>query len=186
MPLNPKIEIKSTGIHGHCWFASADIKQNERIWWKHPDNVNNTRIRLTFEEINALPEEKRRSFLSLCYQVSDGLYEGFDPNVEPNESELIEYYVNHSCDGNTWYANPDLLISSRDINRGEEITYDYVMTEADPLWKLTGTCLCGASHCRVNVTGNDWQIKELQEKLKGHFFPHVQKKIDDAAKENPK
>ncbi|CAF1221890.1 unnamed protein product [Didymodactylos carnosus] len=184
MPLNPKVQIKSTGIHGHCWFAAADIKQDEHIWWKRPDDEKHTDIFLTRKEIDALPDDKRLKFLSLCYQVSDDLHCGFDPDLEPIQSELIEDYINHSCCGNTWYTNPDLLVASRYIKSGEEITYDYVMTEADPTWRLADKCLCGAENCRGNVTGNDWKIKELQEKLKGHFFPHVQKKIDDATKQD--
>jgi hypothetical protein len=65
----------------------------------------------------------------------------------------------------------------RDIKKGEEITYDYVLTEADPDWILADKCLCGAKNCRGQVTGNDWKIKELQQQYTNHFFPHVMKKI---------
>ena len=37
MPLNPKVAITETGIHGHCWFAKADFARGEWIWKKRPD-----------------------------------------------------------------------------------------------------------------------------------------------------
>ncbi len=40
-------------------------------------------------------------------------------------------------------------------------------------------CLCGASTCRGRVTGNDWKIPALREKYNTHFYPHVQKKVDE-------
>ncbi|CAF4268498.1 unnamed protein product [Didymodactylos carnosus] len=84
MPLNPKVQIKSNGIHGHSWFASADINVNESVWW---NDASHTELFLTRKEIDALPNDKRLKFLSLCYQVSDDLYSGYDPALEPIESD---------------------------------------------------------------------------------------------------
>jgi len=36
---------------------------------------------------------------------------------------------NHSCNANTWWTSDDELSASRDINKDEEITYDYATTD---------------------------------------------------------
>ena len=78
---------------------------------------------------------------------------------------------------NTWYLSSDLLVARRNINKGEEITYDYCLTESNPDWILAPKCLCKSDNCRGLVTGNDWKIKELQIRYANHFFPHILKKI---------
>lgn len=135
-----------------------------------------TDIYLTYEQINALPADKKAKWLSLAYQVNDNLMCGFDPEREPLYEELIEDYVNHSCDGNAWYEGDDLLVAMRDIQAGEEIYYDYALTENHPDFAFP-KCLCGKEKCRGRITGNDWKLPELQEKFGRHFLPHVLKSI---------
>ncbi len=186
MPLSSKVSITATGIHGFCWFAGEDISAGENIWWKRADGAPNTDLFLTRAQIAALDPVRHAKFTNLVYQVDDDLFCGFDPDVEPLKEELVEDYINHSCDGNTWYLNPDLLVARRDIKKGEEITYDYVLTEANPEWILAEKCLCGASNCRGKVTGNDWKIERLQAEYENHFFPHVNKLIQKSKLEEKK
>ena len=54
-----------------------------------------TDVYLTYEQINALPADKKEKWLSLAYQVDSNLMCGFDPEREPLYEELIEDYVNH-------------------------------------------------------------------------------------------
>jgi hypothetical protein len=122
MPLNPKVEITQTGVHGFCWFAKEDFKAGEWIWKQREDGPRrhrtttartqahqrwcrltlrrlcllhvcvgapHTDVFLTYEQINALSEEKRTKWLSLAYQVDDNLMCGFDPDKEPLYEELI-------------------------------------------------------------------------------------------------
>jgi hypothetical protein len=81
------------------------------------------------------------------------------------------------CSGNAWYEGADLLVAMRDIAAGEEIYYDYALTENHPDFAFP-KCLCGAANCRGRISGNDWQRPELQEKYGRHFLPHVLKSID--------
>lgn len=179
MPLNEKVLITETGVHGHCWFAKEAFTKGEWIWKKRPDGAPHTDIYLTYEQINALPADKKETWLSLAYQVDSNLMCGFDPEREPLYEELIEDYVNHSCDGNAWYEGNDLLVAMRDIAAGEEIYYDYALTENHPDFSFP-KCLCGkGDKCRGKITGNDWQLPELQAKFGRHFLPHVLKSIDD-------
>jgi hypothetical protein len=46
MPLNPKVLITETGVHGHCWFAGEDFSAGEWIWKKRPDGQHDTHTTL--------------------------------------------------------------------------------------------------------------------------------------------
>jgi hypothetical protein len=64
----------------------------------------------------------------------------------------------------------------RDIQPGEEICFDYAMSDTMPYDEFQ--CECGAPNCRRSVTGSDWQLPELQKRYAGYFSPHVQRRID--------
>ena len=66
-------------------------------------------------------------------------------------------------------------IDMRDIEAGEELTYDYAMTDSG---NYDMACKCGSLNCRVRVKGSDWMNPELQERYKGFFAKNIQEKID--------
>eukprot|EP01114_Cavostelium_apophysatum_P010980 TRINITY_DN2513_c0_g1_i2.p1 TRINITY_DN2513_c0_g1~~TRINITY_DN2513_c0_g1_i2.p1 ORF type:complete len:182 (+),score=15.32 TRINITY_DN2513_c0_g1_i2:113-658(+) len=179
MPLN-KVDVRSGGIHGHCWFAADDIQKGESIWtmgeWDKKPALN-----VAIETVKTWPKDQQDKFLALAYQIDDFTFSGFPPGVEIPQEILNENYVNHCCDGNMWYdpvgESDYQLIAIRDIKKGEELTYDYALTEADDTF-LIPNCLCGKSACRKTITGRDYQNKDLQKKYAGHFLPYVQKRID--------
>jgi SET domain-containing protein len=172
MVLSKKVSIGAGGIHGHCWFAGEDISAGEMLW--ELGSMVYHDVDITKEELMQWDEAKREKFLSLAYMVREGVYRGSDPeNKDIPLEEQYEYYVNHSCDGNAWYVGNDLLVAKRDIKKGEEICYDYALTESDPDWILAPQCLCGKALCRGKVTGNDWKLPQLQQKYGDHFEPHV-------------
>jgi hypothetical protein len=182
MPLSSKVEVKSGGIHGFCWFAANDIKSGEMVWTAKSDDGSSPHLNFyrTIDQINAMPETVRTNFLDLAYQVSDGLWLGIDPDAPPSP-ELVklqyELYINHSCDGNVWHETDDLLVARRDIRRGEELCYDYALTESDPNWLLAPRCLCSATDCRGRVTGEDWRLPQVQAKYGKHFLRYILEKI---------
>jgi len=49
------------------------------------------------------------------------------------------------------------------------------MCDADPDHRFT--CNCQAPNCRSLVTGQDWQIPDLQKKYHGYFSPYLQRRI---------
>ncbi len=85
-------------------------------------------------------------------------------------------YVNHSCNPNGWLSGQISLIARRPIAVGEEVSYDYAMTDASDFDSFE--CHCGDPLCRGNVTGQDWMRLELQERYAGHFSPYIQRRID--------
>lgn len=85
--------------------------------------------------------------------------------------------INHSCDPCAGIHNLTQVVTIRDVRKGEEITWDYAMTEMSD-WRLDD-CLCGSGRCRGTVGSfldlpdaikqeylskgivSDWIVKEL-------------------------
>lgn len=42
---------------------------------------------------------------------------------------ILLIFLNISCDGNTWYCGADRIETTRDVKAGEQLTYDYALTE---------------------------------------------------------
>ncbi|MDT4981133.1 MAG: uncharacterized protein QOG07_3012 [Pseudonocardiales bacterium] len=86
-------------------------------------------------------------------------------------------FGNHSCDPNLWWSDAYTLVAKRDIAAGEELTNDYATSTVDPGFLLR--CHCESARCRGMITGDDWQIPELQARYDGHWVPMVQRRIDE-------
>jgi len=81
--------------------------------------------------------------------------------------------INHSCAPNCGMRNATQLIAMRPIASGEEITFDYSMSDASDYDEFD--CACGTSQCRKRITGNDWRLSELQMRYQGMFSPYIQR-----------
>lgn len=86
-------------------------------------------------------------------------------------------YVNHSCQPNAGLRGQVVLVAMRTISAGEEITYDYAMSDASNYDEFP--CSCGSIRCRGRVSGSDWQRPELWTRYLGYFSPYVQNRIDE-------
>lgn len=64
----------------------------------------------------------------------------------------------------------------RDIEPGEEVCYDYAMTDASEYDTIE--CACGSPHCRGRITGRDWRKPEIARRYDGFFSPYIQARID--------
>lgn len=51
----------------------------------------------------------------------------------------IYQYLNHSCDPNMGIKGSVTFVALRDIQAGEEVTFDYSITEETRLWKMKNT-----------------------------------------------
>lgn len=83
--------------------------------------------------------------------------------------------VNHSCDPNCGMGNATQLVAMRDIAAGEEITFDYAMSDASDYDEFT--CICATPQCRRNITSFDWKLPELQHRYNGYFSPYIERKM---------
>ncbi|MEK6919178.1 MAG: SET domain-containing protein-lysine N-methyltransferase [Nanoarchaeota archaeon] len=93
-----------------------------------------------------------------------------------NDNEKRFGHVNHSCDPNCGIKNKMQFVAMRDIPVGEEITFDYAMSESTD---YSFVCSCQSPKCRGLVTGNDWKNKFLQKKYDGFFSQYIYDKIDE-------
>ena len=60
-------------------------------------------------------------------------------------------FINHSCAPNTHMMNGIVMVASRDIAPGEEITWDYRLTDDVGEWEYEFECRCGAPNCQGHV-----------------------------------
>lgn len=104
-------------------------------------------------------------------QVEDDLF------MAPVQTEAADF-VNHSCNPNAGLSGQIGLVAMRAIAVGEEITYDYAMSDGSTYDEFD--CLCGQPDCRKHITGNDWKLPALQTRYAGYFAPYLQRRIDQS------
>jgi len=107
---------------------------------------------------------------SRSIQVDTNLIFLGPPTREPGDS------INHSCEPNCGMRNATTIVAMRDIAIGEELTFDYAMSDASSYDEFD--CNCGTSLCRGRVRADDWRLDTLRHKYKGFFSPYIQRKID--------
>ena len=86
--------------------------------------------------------------------------------------------LNHSCDSNLWMADEVTLIARRDIAAGDELTVDYALFSGAAEIIVENNCQCGSVMCRHIITGNDWQLTEVQRHYYPHFSPFLNARIE--------
>ncbi len=156
---NPKIIIKNSPLEGKGMFANEDIKRGEKliVWGGN--------------YVDKREAKKYREQGKLVMQWDDDLYSYEDRGDDDG------YFINHSCDPNMWMTDAYTLIAKRNIKKGEELTADYALWEADENYLSKWVCKCGSPLCRGRVTGKDWRRHDLQKRYKDHFSPLINKRI---------
>jgi hypothetical protein len=104
---------------------------------------------------------------------------GEDLFIGPRRREEVEgcmMHLNHSCNPNVGVRGDIVFVTLRDVEPGEELTFDYAMTDDED---CSMECRCGAANCRKLITGRDWQRPELQKRYAGYFSTYLLKKIQD-------
>src|SRR4051794_39988602 len=92
-------------------------------------------------------------------QVDDDLFLASVPPFDPAD------YVNHSCDPNCGIVGSVLLVTMRPVAAGEELCFDYAMTDTDDYDEFE--CSCGTARCRGTITGADWKEPDLRDRYRG-------------------
>jgi hypothetical protein len=92
------------------------------------------------------------------------------PSREPGDS------INHSCEPNCGMRNATTIVAMRDIAVGEELTFDYAMSDASDYDEFN--CNCGTSLCRGRIRADDWRLDTLRHRYKGFFSPYIQRKMN--------
>lgn len=109
-------------------------------------------------------------FTQRILQIEEGLYLETPRVLEPADC------FNHSCDPNLGFTGQIGLRAMRDIEPGEELTFDYAMCDGSPYDEFD--CYCGGEHCRGQVTGEDWKRPDLWRRYDGYFSPYLARRIE--------
>jgi SET domain-containing protein len=158
--LSPKLEARHhLNKGGFGVFAKASIRAGEVVVAWGGDV-------LTAKEFAALPTKVQQHSL----QIEDDLY------LVPSGADEPADYVNHSCAPNVGMRGQIVLVALRHIAAGEEVCFDYAMSDGGPYDEFD--CACGMPNCRGKITGNDWKRPELWERYAGYFSPYLQRRID--------
>jgi hypothetical protein len=78
------------------------------------------------------------------------------------DSKGIARLINHSCEPNCGIRNLFRIVAMRDIRAGEQITWDYEMTEKSDNWSMR--CKCGSNICRRRIGNYQNMPKHIREK----------------------
>jgi hypothetical protein len=148
-------------IHGQGLVALRLVRCGELVWRFDPDTPV-----VPCSEVASWPEQARDAFGYVGYQCSEGYFA---------VCKDIARYMNHSCDPNTWWADSHTLVACRDIQPGQEITYDYATTEIALAFEMC--CTCGSPLCRGIVSSLDYLDRTWQERYGDHLPGHVLRAI---------
>ncbi len=162
--LTDKVKVRSSGISRMGIFAARPLKKDEiiAVWGGYI---------ITEKEFNRLSRKQFKNINDYATKISEGFY-----LVSCKKGGLEDDdFFNHSCQPNAGIKGQIMMAAMRDIGAGEEITYDYAMTDAG--YDYSFRCNCGAGNCRGIVTTNDWKIPSLQRKYRGYFSWYIQEKI---------
>jgi uncharacterized protein len=113
-------------------------------------------------------------------QTEHSIQIGWDRHLEPRP---LARFINHSCDPNLGvktnkHGFPD-FVAMRAITMGEELTFDYAMTEYrhyerdDPALEFDLTCHCGSVICRGKLGYYSELPHELKEKYAGFISDYL-------------
>jgi hypothetical protein len=156
--LSPAVEVRSVFGDQYGIFAVRPIKQDDiiAVWGG---------VVYSKESFMALPAELRERSL----QIESEYF------LVPHQIEDADF-VNHSCNPNAGLRGQTTLVAMRDIAIGEQINFDYAMTDSTDYDEFQ--CQCGSEQCRGYITGDDWRNPVLQERYRGYFSAYLQRMID--------
>ena len=158
---SPKIEKRTSGIHGRGLFARESIAQDEIVIVKGG-------YVLTEAQRDAISLELGPSEI----QITEELFIGPTTRAE-REGGMM--HLNHSCEPNLGLQGQIVFVAMREIAAGEELSIDYAMTDDEPYEMV---CECGAELCRTLITGFDWKDPQIQSRYNGYFSWFIQRRID--------
>lgn len=133
MKINPYVQVKTSGIHNRGVFAKKDIPKNTPI-------IQYVGDKITYKEADRRTDARKDDHIYMFTLNSRYIIDG---DVKYNPAK----YINHSCEPNCYVdiiKNEIWIYASRDIKKGEELSYDYGFQRPD--WQEQ-PCHCGAKHC---------------------------------------
>jgi len=155
-----KICIRESKTHGKGLFALRNIKKSEIIFI------------IKGKKVNFLINNKKQAGIAGFNWIGFGKNKWID-------STNYGLYLNHSCDPNSAIKGKVTVVAIRNIKKGEEITFDYSLNEADIFWHIK--CYCGSKNCRKIIKSIQFLPKKTFVKYISHipkYFKQVFKKFN--------
>jgi hypothetical protein len=162
------IELRPSQVDGIGVFAIALLGEDQRI----AEGIHESDYArlIAWEHYVKYDPDVRAKIDAFCIGTADG----FIPPARLDFNRLsVEWYLNHSCDGNVGFNEVGDFVARRGIEKGEELTYDYALAESKPRFRME--CKCGSASCRGVVTGNDWKDPEFREKNLDYMLPRLRR-----------
>lgn len=152
-PIPAHIEIKKT-------------KKGKGVFTKIPFKKGDTVLK--FERPILRPNRQAKA---TAIQLDYDLYLDTDP-IE------VRDFLNHECSPNCKIDVTKLeLVAVKEIDEGEEITFNYCTTEFDLLAKNESfTCLCDSAECLGVINGFYHLTSEQKTKIKDLLIPYLLEK----------
>ncbi len=156
--LTPKAQMRVTPGKGSGGFAISKISKGEIVASFGGNVINQSEL------TNYSADRVSRSL-----QLNSDTY--LLSGADPEAGDMI----NHSCEPNCGMAGTSSVQAFRDIEIGEELSFDYAMSDSSQYDEFN--CACDKDKCREKITGMDWQKKDLQSKYSHYFSAYIEKLI---------
>jgi SET domain-containing protein len=140
--------VRKSPIQGRGAFATRKIRKGERIVEYKGEIITSAQADRRYPLPK--PGQHHHTFL---FDLDNGMV--VDAAVGGNSAR----FINHSCNPNCESVIEDervFIDAVRDIQRGEELVYDYnyILDEPhSPSTKRLYPCACGARNCRKTILG---------------------------------
>ena len=135
--MEASVLVRESPIHGAGVFAARDFSAGDVV--------------LSIDDSHVVDNEHRVS-------ASEEIYCDYLEAGKTVCMQVPERHINHSCDPNVFVRTTNgirYVLARRDIQAGEEITYDYCVNGyGDVVW----TCHCGAPRCRGAIHSDFFQL----------------------------
>jgi hypothetical protein len=119
--------------------------------------------------------------ISLEESIALGEDECYSVQVEANgyiQPGSPARFINHSCEPNCGLTGDLFLVAITDIDKDEELFFDYSTTMLERRWEMD--CGCGTSSCRGRIRDFDTLPPHLQQHYRslGIVQPFILEQID--------
>lgn len=145
--LGEKFILRKSKIQGYGIFTTRNYKKGNFV------------IKLTGKKIKRkYSEEEDRDYCANWFGIGKDLW--VDPDFPLSK-------INHSCEPNLGIKGKIMFYALHDIKKGEELTFDYAISEEESDWSMK--CNCGSKKCRGKMTS----IQFLPLKVFNNYLPYI-------------
>lgn len=156
---SPKIEARVTTDRGRGVFCISPIARDEVV------GIIGGELLFLADALSMAEDQK-----SQCLQIEEEHVLWISSYTQSTAD-----WINHACAPNLGLAGQITFIALRDIAVGEEVCYDYAMSDGSSIDEFP--CQCGAPSCRKIITGQDWMKPALQKAYAGYMSPYLARRI---------